>query len=160
MRNKKLFFIAVLILGQYALHAQDGVIVNDTQGDSWSIFIDDIKKINFSNTDLTFIDQQNEQVKTFLFEDVKNIIFSEITSVQNNSIDMESLKIYPNPVGDYLFVKAKDIDKELSVNIYTTDGVLCSAINSWDGNPIDVSYLQSGHYILKINNHTSKFIKL
>ncbi len=65
-------------------------------------------------------------------------------------------KIYPNPVDDVLYLSGEEISSR--VQIFNVLGKLVMDTN-YDGG-LNVKNLQSGHYILKINNEESlKFIK-
>lgn len=61
-----------------------------------------------------------------------------------------SLEVYPNPVGNKLFVK--NIETKMSYKIMTIQGKLLLAGQAKSEEPIDVSTLESGIYLLKMTN--------
>ena len=82
--------------------------------------------------------------------------------LSNDSLDLTTLKVYPNPMENEVFIEyQQSID---FVEIYSITG---SKINSYKVNDtstnIDVSQLSSGTYFLKIyvekSNHTIKLLK-
>jgi parallel beta-helix repeat protein len=76
----------------------------------------------------------------------------DITAIQ--AITGDEVKIYPNPVGDKLFIEATD---NLSpVRLYNLTGGLLLQTQSKE---IELSGLTPGVYLLKINNQTVKIIK-
>lgn len=76
-----------------------------------------------------------------------------------NTLVATPLRIFPNPVKDYIYLLSDNSEK-LNVEIYNMVGVLVKRVNVVDGK-IDVNNLAPGCYMLKAANHTaSKFIKL
>lgn len=64
-----------------------------------------------------------------------------------------------NPVVGSLLEFAGSFPAGASVEIYSVDGRRVMAVAGCDGSPIDVASLRGGVYILKVNNHTLKFLK-
>lgn len=77
-------------------------------------------------------------------------------SVEDNSIDQ--FGVYPNPSTEYVYIKSRESIKELK--IFSIQGVLVKTfLNLNDNQPINISDLSTGIYILKINDK-SNAIKL
>lgn len=80
------------------------------------------------------------------------------TSLSTNQFDKSDIKIYPNPVQNQLNIDSQE--EVLSIEIFD---LLGKKIFEGKGNTIDVSGLQSGIYLLKINTKnvilTQKIIK-
>ena len=89
------------------------------------------------------------------------IVSSDSTlSINDNNLALSDLKIYPNPVNDYLNIESKD---EIStVSIYNLSGELIS-VNKAPNKLLNVASLSSGFYILKVISEQGirqlKFIK-
>jgi len=83
-------------------------------------------------------------------------LVEDVTSVDN--IYAKTLKLYPNPVKDELFIENLQMDN-LPFTIFDLTGK--QMVNSqWlNGNSINVSSLASGVYILKIGEYRGKFVK-
>jgi hypothetical protein len=80
--------------------------------------------------------------------------------IEDNQIGDLSLKIYPNPTSDFIFVNTHNLIKEAS--IYNLVGQKMES--KLDNNKINVSNLVNGTYFIKITAQTgsfqtSKFIK-
>lgn len=71
--------------------------------------------------------------------------------------EIQDYSIYPNPTNCYLNITAGDMIQEIC--IHSLDGTL---LKRFEKNTIklDVSFLASGVYLLKINNEVKRFIKL
>ena len=117
-----------------------------TEGGSGNYFngaIDDLKIYNYAITDSEVAN---------LYNNNSTLAVSEISKTKN-------IRIYPNPVKDFLHIKSDSvIDK---VEVFSLEGKKLKETNQ---NKIDVSELTSGVYIIKtIDNkgtiETNKFIK-
>jgi hypothetical protein len=69
-------------------------------------------------------------------------------------LDESKIAIYPNPCSDLIFVKNNS--KSDLIKILDLTGKLLINTNS---NLLDVSQLNSGTYIISIENHKIKFVK-
>ncbi|PQV45485.1 putative secreted protein (Por secretion system target) [Jejuia pallidilutea] len=86
--------------------------------------------------------------------------YNSTLGIDDISLNTNSVKLYPNPVSDRLFIKSKE--KVESISIYNIKGQLVKqAIETSNG--IDVSVLPSGLYIIQINTSNNsinqKFLK-
>lgn len=69
--------------------------------------------------------------------------------------------VYPNPVGDWLSVKGKQLEKVQKVSLVDASGKLLMQENNpfKNGNSWNVQHVKPGVYILKIDHRAVKFIK-
>jgi hypothetical protein len=77
----------------------------------------------------------------------KVVVFKLTTATEDPS--KNAIKIYPNPVSDILYIE--DVASNSSLNIYTSSGSLLSTHQINAGDRIDLSKLQTGIYILQID---------
>ena len=86
--------------------------------------------------------------------------YDSTLGIDNVSLKTNSVKLYPNPVSDRLFVKSTETIK--AVIIYNVNGQLIKEVNTIDKS-IDVAGIPSGLYFVKINTvsgeTTKKIIK-
>lgn len=86
--------------------------------------------------------------------------YNSTLSVDDVSLDISSVKLYPNPVSDRLFIKSTEQIE--SVSIYNINGRLVKQSNSINKG-FDVSVLPSGLYMIEIKTSNNiinkKFIK-
>ena len=97
---------------------------------------------SFSNLAKIYFDYNHPIITNNYTTTVQNIL-----STAENSIEKNSMSIYPNPVKDILNIKSKN---EISkAEIYDSAGriILSAKVN---GNAINVSELSKGSYIIKI----------
>jgi hypothetical protein len=84
---------------------------------------------------------------------VTNVTLSNTSFIKEDV----SLKLYPNPVETGLNIILPDVDCAV-VSIYDLKGRLIQK-QKWNNKSLDVSYLSSGIYVLKMNNNSQLFIK-
>ena len=71
-------------------------------------------------------------------------------ALSNNEIENNSFNYFPNPVVDKLQIQS---DNPLDIKLYNLSGMLIKSYNGLINQTLDLSYLSSGTYILKINNY-------
>ena len=76
--------------------------------------------------------------------------------INEHDFSANSIKLYPNPVFNTLYIEDGNADIISEIKIYSIQGNLI--INA-KGNQIDVSSLPRGTYLIKITNETSKVVK-
>lgn len=91
-----------------------------------------------------------------IYSELYSFRISEMLGVQNNPL--ENIKIYPNPVIDFLYFDSQD--KIRGVKIFDSNGRLIKMLRLLN-NRIDVTSLNSGIYYLEAeNNKKSKRFKI
>ena len=113
-------------------------------------------KIYFSDNYM-YIDDGTALPYSFAVSNIRNMVFDELLGIQD--IVTESFKVYPNPVHNELYISGNDFRLH-PYQLFSTDGRLLLQGESREGNPINVSTLPTGLYILKINNSSFKISKL
>ncbi|HNW69875.1 MAG TPA: PKD domain-containing protein [Bacteroidales bacterium] len=102
--------------------------------------------------------------KTTYFSSRSNIATNNTTAIENISIDDITVRIYPNPANDYLFVETAIVPSKTSIKIFNLEGqlivrqYLTNALTS-----INISRLSKGIYFIKVENSEGlivrKFVK-
>lgn len=166
MSKKKIcFIIAVCVIssGWNALHAQEKLIVHPTDGDAsvWETALTNIGKMTFSDTGLTIQNTEGVPLKVFMYSGINKLTFGAGGSgIISNSFSPK-LTLYPNPATEYIQLIGWDTTKsEEGIAIYSMNGEICYQADKWCGDPIKVSSLPQGTYILKVKNQSFKFRKL
>lgn len=118
-----------------------------------------LPNILFDSNNLPNHNPPSEELAAYLQEMIWDVVtsydrtgISDGTSSINAKID--EVTIYPNPVESTLYFNSKEIVK---FEIFNMQGKLVLSGNSQKA---DVSFLETGHYIVKINGVSKKFIKL
>ncbi|KAA1245487.1 T9SS type A sorting domain-containing protein [Aquimarina sp. RZ0] len=86
--------------------------------------------------------------------------FTHDTVLSNGDInpDSETISLYPNPANKYINIRNLNRGGITSIKIFNIQGKQIMS-KSIDSNPIDISILPRGIYILKINNSGNTLIK-
>ncbi len=76
-------------------------------------------------------------------------------------LDDLSFEIYPNPVSDYLFVDFRSFSRPKTISLYSINGkkLLSKPINTSEIK-LDISHLNTGIYLLNIDEENFKIVKL
>jgi polyhydroxybutyrate depolymerase len=92
--------------------------------------------------------------------DIDGLIECTTTSINENNNSQENYKVYPNPLNSQLTIEI-EIAKEKEFRIFSTVGelVLSGRLNS-NINTIDISSLSPNVYVLNIDDHSIKLIKI
>lgn len=113
-------------------HFEDGFLIIDDDGeDNHSISIFSIRKISLHTQETT----KQEEVDAFSFS------------------------VYPNPTTDYITVNT-GLNNEQVLSVYSSTGVLYLEFPCWTGEPLNVSSLPAGLYVICVNGQSLKFCKL
>lgn len=116
-----------------------------------------------SNTDLIYsvgelfvIPTNNNEINSGTIGSVSIIEFNALSIDEIQTA--EKFRFYPNPTKNTLFLEARNLDLK-SIWIYDATGKLVIK-NSILNNKVDVSALQTGIYLVKINNDNSQTFKI
>ena len=120
--------------------------------------LQDVKKFYFEGENVVF-ELGNGTTTSFAMTDIKKMTLNYNENL--NDIDglSSSDAIFPNPVSDVLYFNF-NVGSEVTMQIFSATGQLVKEENlSFDG-AVDVSDLNKGLYIVKIDGKTYKFSKL
>jgi len=142
------------------VHAQsNALMLKKTDGTDQSVAFTKLKKITFSGANLV-LNYQTDPNESVSLASIRKMIFGTYTAVDQITIDNKDLFIYPNPSTDFIHVKTGIIAKS-KIAIYSLSGILVMSVTlSPSDDKIDVRGLQTGMYILKLENQAFKFTKL
>lgn len=152
----------LVILGINILPVKSQTVFLDIRkwsGDNQKIELKALNKITFSSNDLVlnYFSGTNENIATSL---IQNIVFSKATGFKDVNADKSTVLVYPNPSNDFITIKNTP-EIEVNITIYSISGIQIMSLQSYSVNePINISHLNKGIYILKVNNKTLKFTKL
>ena len=130
----------------------DKMVAISTDGNKTAYALASVNRINViadaNSASMTVVDKDGNQFAGYV-----KILFAE-TETGVEELDITSVYIYPNPVVNTLSIQG--VDENTSLEVYTLTGK--SIINT-KGTELDVTSLNEGTYILRINNQYVKFIK-
>ena len=114
-----------------------------------------IRHIYFRDTTtLVIVESWAADMYTYHLPDIRKIYFRETTGVAEADA-VRPMRLYPNPAGDFISIDNAD---NASYIICDVSGRLWLR-GRYQGNPINVSSLQSGAYVIRIGNQTLKFTR-
>jgi hypothetical protein len=157
--NKKITSLLVLCLLIFGLKANaqtQALNIANTDGSVKSVKLTDIKKINFSGSNMV-LNLQSGTAESVLISGVNRMYFSLYTSL-NNVFGSSALSVFPNPALDIIsFKNLTDTPTLISVFNVTGSKVCDLLINN---NSVDISSLRKGIYLMKVGTQIVKITKL
>jgi len=154
--NKKLFFLAIVLLsvGQLFAEQESKLITLKADGTETVYALADVQKIVFENNTMTVNMKSGSDAKgitsvSFLLSDGSGIEKPQLFS---------SVFVFPNPVKTNLTVSGAD--KGMKINLFDLNGKLLQSVIAKDNSTeVNVSSFPSGIYLLRVGEQTVKFIK-
>lgn len=162
--HQKFFYMMFMFLWSFGITvlSAQSLVLKTTTGTEQANLLSNLKKIVFADKNL-FIYSVNGPAVSYSLPSVSKLYFSStITSSLSGSVaeTNTAISIFPNPAKDNIYFQNVP-DQPTPVSIHRIDGlwILNTQVSSIS-KAIEVSHLESGVYILRINNQVFKFIKL
>ncbi len=115
-------------------------------------------KISYAQK-VTF-DYNDNGARVLRFVDLpKPELQTSVIDLQESVIQDDYVKIYPNPIQDFLQIELykQDVHKAVIVDLFGRIVLILNNLS--ESNNIDLSHLSSGIYLLKISDKTYKILK-
>lgn len=163
MKSKLFRTLSLLIfLGINVLPVKSQTVFLDIKkwgSDNQKIELKALNIITFSNNDL-ILNYHAGTIENVATSAIQSIVFGKTTGINSHNTDKNSVMVYPNPSMDFISIKNTP-DTEVNITIYSISGIQIMSLLGYSVNePINISHLNKGIYILKVNNKTLKFTKL
>lgn len=156
-RNKLKWLMSLAVmLALVPATAQTTVKLTFQNAATQEIDVNTYGKIYFSNNYM-YIDDGTAIPYSFAVSNIRKMEFEEVAGVQDFTTG--TFKVYPNPAHNELYISGNEFGP-YRYFLYSTDGRLLRQGEVQDGDPINISDIPSGLYILKINNKSLKISKL
>lgn len=158
---KKFTLLIFLLFVVLASVKAQSLYIKTKDGSTTAKSLSTLERFTFSNNNL-LINYLSGPVETYSLSNISKLSFkSAVTGVDELSLpETVSMKVYPNPVSDIIYIQnAPETTYQVSIYRITGSLILNTQISSGEKS-IDVSFLQSGLYLLNVNGRTFKFVKL
>lgn len=140
------------------LSAQNSLIVKLNNGSQSGTLLSSLDRISFLNGNV-ILKNIDETTSSIVLSDINRITFGIFTVIPNVINDVNKISVYPSPATNTIFLK-NVIGEKLNIQIIRLDGAVMKNEQVFDSNqPIDISNLANGLYLLRVNNTTLKFTK-
>lgn len=98
-------------------------------------------------------DSKHSRMQPAYFYPILEVITNDLTSSVNDKLDDRTFEVYPNPAKDQLHINLKDVtNKKLIIWIYDSNGRLLHKTMKTSNEPINISFLEQGHYMIRISD--------
>ena len=145
-------FLMLMFASLLFANEVNSFVAVSADGDDTIYTLADIKRIDVNTTgtsaSMTVVLNDGAEEGTY----TKLLFAKDITSIEG--VGEVSIYVYPNPVLSTLNIQG--VDDTASLSVYSLSG---KCVLQETGTEIDVTSLQQGTYILRVNNQYVKFIK-
>ena len=156
---KKGLLLAVLAIGTVLrLSAQSEVTVWMNDGTAQSYLMNENDRMYFVDNEQLVIETglYVKEIYTIPLDDIRKITCAELEGTAEE--DTQPLAIFPNPVHETLTLR--NLNGKETIHIYALDGRLVKSLEVVGDQPVDISDLGIGLYLVKTQSCTLKMIKL
>ena len=151
--------LAVLAIGTaLQLSAQSEVTVWMNNGAVQTYYLAENDRMYFEDNEKLIIETglYTKDIYSILLADIRKITCSETDGTAEENA--QPMTIFPNPVHETLTLR--NLNGKESIHIYALDGRLVKSAEAIGNQPIDISDLSIGLYLVKTQSCTLKMIKL
>lgn len=151
-----ILFCAVIL---FTAKAQDILSIYKTDGTAAQIALPSLRKLYFSTSNL-MINKTSGTNEEISLSSIQRITFNSVNGIAPVKTTSQAIKLYPIPARKYISLKNAP-EGEFTVEIFNITGSLTLTQKLIPtSQPIDVSKLPSGLYLMRVNHQTIKFTKL
>lgn len=153
-------FFGISFFFSFHSSGQTELVVNYYSGSPQSYTITDDGKLYFDEENLVIV-PGNTGTVTIPISIIRTITFplNQSLGIEDLQTDNSDFFIFPNPTREHFRVSSSSTD-QLNVKVYSTSGNLVLSGNYYPNDLILISNLESGLYLVTINNKPFKLNKL
>jgi hypothetical protein len=150
--------LLLVALGLTKVQSQNNMTLRFTGGVEKMIALNQLVKITFL-TNTMVMSFTNGTFEAVDLLSIQKIGFTVVNGLQEGNLKTKELGVYPSPASTTLSLINLPDGAKFAI-LFRLDGTVISKIQlSSTSQDIDVSYLSSGFYLLRVNNSTVKFAK-
>ena len=152
-----LLLLALTVGTVLQLSAQSQVVVKMRDGSEQLYYLTENDRMYFEENEKLVI-EENLYKETFKIPlaDIRKINCYELENTVEES--MQAVTLHPNPV--YETLTFRNLSGTQTIRIFALDGRMVKSVEITEDQPIDISDLPSGYYLVKTLSSTHKMIKL
>ena len=158
------FTLAILMFTSYVTRAQNQLIVTLTNGQTDAFNVSDIRSIKFVNNTMNLTENNGSQ-SSWNIDIVTQYAFSDVNTIElSNGSTSDQIKIFPNPITDYLNVEYWSLrSSKISIELQDLNGkVLLNVFEGTHQGKQTYSWskdLPSGYYLCHITSESKSITK-
>lgn len=132
------------------------LVVTTNDGEEQFYQLSTSTQMHFENGDQLVITDGGNTTATFNLDNIRKIVCSELTSVDESTAP--PLQLIPNPSHNSFIIR--NLKSNCQARIFTLDGRIVKSFEATEGMAVDISDLSEGMYLLTIEGQTLKLMKL
>src|SRR5574344_1626960 len=155
--KKVIYSLLLMMLGcVFGAKSQNGMVIQFSDNTVQSFDLQTNGGVFFFSDTMRVIDK-NGAIGNYPISIIQKVYFETLSSISN--IDNNAnMFVYPNPAKNY--IKLANVNNNAKVSIFSLDGKMLYNNNYQTQSQIDISSLDKGIYVIKVNDRTFKFSKL
>ena len=130
--------------------------IHFNDGSERSYYMSESDRVYFEDNETLVVELAPTKSDRFNLADIRKITCTETEGVSETS--NTSVYLSPNPVHDAFILR--NLNGKESIHIYALDGRLVKSVEAIGNQPIDISDLSIGLYMVKTQSCTLRMIKL
>lgn len=150
MKNRLFFIFIMLLCGMQMLATS--LVIERTSGADMVLDVAAIGNWVFVGNEIQLMDKSGAVLATEVITNVRKITFVH-TPTAVESVEKNTLVIYPNPTQDILYINGIEAQ---ALRVYDLQGRM---LKMTIGTEVDVAELPLGTYLLQIGTQVVRFIK-
>lgn len=135
------------------------VVTPQNGGEATEYELQDIRKITFDDDGMHIVGTKITPEPVWALSDIKTIKFSGAVSGIGEVTDDDAGSVSISRSGDMLYVNGLEPGQPATATVFDLSGKAVMSTETGNGEPIDITQLRQGIYIIKVNNATYKFVK-
>lgn len=154
-----LLFSMTAILPMTA-QSDKSMVVETKNSGTQQFNLSDIRRLDFSNEGVSVVSVDKDGA-TFAFDDIKKITFGSATNgiSQIKTEGAPGQSIFISSDGNDLTIKGWNPSVYADLSIFTVGGAQLLNEERWNGQPVNISSLPKGVYVVRVGKRTGKFRK-
>ena len=160
MKRKCIYaVVSLLLLSAGSLRAQSTVTVTRNSGAAYTYTVQADGSLTFDGNYLNIKESATGENHSFNMSDVRKLSFADASSSGIDAVEQTAEPLlYPNPAQGYCVVRGRDNGPQ-HVTVFSMTGAKMIDTTVENESRLDISNLEVGVYMVKVNNYTTKLVK-
>ena len=156
---KNVFFLLAALVATHLLYAQVTVTVVKTDGVRQDISLDATGEIYFNTASMIIMTgTETGNIVTFSLDDVAKVLFDGSNVNIHDVSNAPQISLFPNPSRNFFTVVGIGSEQQ-QLSVYNINGMQVLQGRYSDGEPVDISALPQGIYLVRVGMSFEKLIK-
>lgn len=154
---KRLTVISLLMLPCCYASAQsangESIVISENATELGKVDLSEINRISFTEEALS-VDKKDGTNERYSYKATVSFIDNSTDGIGKAEAVANNVRVHARE--NLIYIEGAEQGR---IEVYALNGTQCLAVAQWNGQPVDVSALPKGIYVLKVGNASFKFKK-